>query len=102
MAEKSSVVGERQVVMLSTAPTARAPSVCQVTSAASLVPRSSRLRISVIANEMLPMSANNDDSDSDAVDGRSAMTTPPKPIRIASQRRQPTFSPSSRCDSAAT
>ena len=88
--------------MLSAAPTASAPSVCQVTSAASLVPRSSRLRMIVIANDTLPTSANSDDSDSDAVDGRRAMTTPPKPIRIASQRRQPTFSPSSRCDSAAT
>ena len=38
-----------------------APIVCQVTSVVSLVARSRRLRISDMANDMLPISANSDD-----------------------------------------
>ena len=78
-----------------------APIVCQVTSVVSLVARSLRLRISEIAKDRLPISANSDGHDSEADDGLSAMTTPQKPSTIASQRRQPTFSPRKKCDSAA-
>ena len=35
-------------------------------------------------------------------DGRSAINTPPNPIRIALQRRHPTCSPNTRADNAVT
>ena len=76
--------------------------VCHVTSEVSLVPRSRRLRTMERPKDTLPTSAKPDDSDSAADDGRSMISTPQKPTRMATQRRQPTFSPSSRCESAAT
>ena len=71
MAPKSSADAVRQWPMVSTAPTSQRAEVCQVTSVVSLVPRSRRLRMIVMANDTLPTSANSDASDSDAVDGRS-------------------------------
>ena len=50
----------------------------------------------------LPVSAIRAGSVKLAAEGRSAITTPTKPIRTAVQRRQPTRSPSSSTESAVT
>ena len=55
-----------------------------------------------VSDAELAASAKAEASDSAAEVGLSITTTPMKPIRMAAQRRQPTFSPSRRCDSAAT
>ena len=66
------------------------------------VPRSERVISINSANDRLPPSAIIAGQLTVCADGRSAINTPQKPIRIALQRRQPICSPSTRPDSAVT
>ncbi|MGY4354453.1 hypothetical protein ACVW0J_000946 [Bradyrhizobium sp. i1.7.7] len=63
-----------------------------------------RLRVISIrvANDRLPPSAISAGRLTVWADGRNAISTPQKPIRIAVQRRQPTFSPRKIADIAVT
>ncbi len=85
-----------------TAPSAKVPDIWLVISTTSFVSRSMRVTIISRAKARLPASAISAGQVSVAAEGRSAISTPAKPASTASQRRQPTFSPSSSADSAVT
>ena len=78
------------------------PPNCDDASTISGVARSERVISISNANEKLPPSAIIAGQLTVCADGRSAINTPTKPIRIAVQRRQPTRSPSTSPDSAVT
>ena len=84
------------------APSAKVPTNCVVAITISGVAR--RLRVISIRNEndRLPPSAIMAGQLTVCAEGRSAIRTPQKPIRIALQRRQPTRSPSTSAESAVT
>ena len=84
------------------APSANVPMNCVDASTISGVARSERVISIRNANEMLPPSAISAGQLTVCVDGRSAISTPQKPIRTALQRRQPTRSRSTIADSAVT
>ena len=75
------------------APSRNVPPNCDDASTISGVARSERVISIRNANDRLPPSAIIAGQLTVCVDGRSAISTPQKPIRIAVQRRQPTCSP---------
>ncbi len=84
------------------APSANVPMNCDEASTISGVARSERVISISIANDRLPLSAIIAGQLMVCADGRSAISTPPNPIRIALQRRQPTCSRSTIADNAVT
>ena len=78
------------------------PTNCVDASTMSGVARSERVISISNANEMLPPSAISAGQLTVCADGRSAISTPQKPISTALQRRQPTCSRSTIADSAVT
>src|SRR4030081_353540 len=84
------------------APSAKEPANCDDPSTISGVARNERVISISTANDRLPPSAIIAGQLTVCDDGRSAITTPQKPIRIALQRRQPTGSRSTTADSAVT
>ena len=84
------------------APSRKVPPNCDDASTISGVARSERVISIRNANDRLPPSAIIAGQLTVCADGRSAISTPQKPIRIAVQRRQPTCSPSTIPDSAVT
>ena len=95
-------VGVTQPIGDISAPSRNVPPNCVVVSTISGVDRSERVISIRKAKDRLPPSAINAGQLTVCVDGRSAIRTPPNPIRIAVQRRQPTRSPSTMPDSAVT
>ena len=84
------------------APSANVPANCDDASTISGVARNERVISISTANDRLPPSAIIAGQLTVCDDGRSAIRTPQKPIRIALQRRQPTRSRSTIADSAVT
>ena len=84
------------------APSRNVPPNCDDASTISGVARSERVISIRNANDRLPPSAIIAGQLTVCADGRSAISTPQKPTRIAVQRRQPTCSPSTIPDSAVT
>src|SRR5258708_31614553 len=78
------------------------PANCDDASTISGVLRNERVISINSAKDMLPPSAMSAGQLTICDDGRSAISTPPKPIRTALQRRQPTCSRSTIGDSAVT
>ena len=78
------------------------PTNCDDASTISGVARNERVISISTANDMLPPSAIIAGQLTVCADGRSAISTPQKPIRTALQRRQPTRSRSTIADSAVT
>ena len=95
-------VGVTQPIGDISAPSRNVPPNCDVVSTISGVARSERVISIRNANDRLPPSAIIAGQLTVCVDGRSAISTPQNPIRIAVQRRQPTRSPSTMPDSAVT
>ncbi len=75
---------------------------CQATDIVSLVERNERPKISTKVKQKLLNKAKADGSEIILVDGRIAMTTPTKPIQMASHRRQAILSPRKKCEKTAT
>ena len=86
-------VGVTQPIGDISAPSRNVPPNCVVASTISGVARSERVISISNANDRLPPSAIIAGQLTVCADGRSAISTPQKPIRIALQRRQPTCSP---------
>jgi len=84
------------------APSAKVPANCDDASTISGVARNDRVISIKTANDRLPPSAIIAGQLTVCAEGRSAISTPPKPIRTAPQRRQPTRSRSTIADSAVT
>ena len=76
------------------------PPNCDDASTISGVARSERVISIRNANDRLPPSAIIAGQLTVCVDGRSAISTPQNPIRIAVQRRQPTLLAAARCPTA--
>jgi hypothetical protein len=95
-------VSATQVKGAAIAPNSSAPTVCVVTSTMSEVPRTSRVQIISTENEKLPAMATMAAGVSAPAVGPSAIMTPANPAITASQRRQPTCSPSSSGEIAVT
>ena len=85
-----------------TAPSRNVPANCDDASTISGVARSERVISIKSAKDRLPPSAIMAGQLTVCAEGRSAIRTPPKPIRIALQRRQPTRSRKTIADSAVT
>src|ERR1700753_1249134 len=94
--------GVTQPIGASSAPNRKVPANCDAASTMSGVARSERVISINSANDVLPPSAISAGQLMVCDDGRSAISTPQKPITIAVQRRQPTCSPSTIADSAVT
>ena len=84
------------------APSVKVPKNCDDAITMSEVARNSRVINISIEKHRLPLSAISAGKLTACDDGRSAITTPQKPITIALQRRQPTRSLSTIADSAVT
>src|ERR1700694_2507328 len=84
------------------APSRNVPANCDDASTISGVARNERVISIKTANDRLPPSAIIAGQLTVGDDGRSAISTPQKPIRTALQRRQPTCSRSTLADSAVT
>src|SRR6476620_6137747 len=95
-------VGGTQWNADSTAPSENVPMNCEDAITMSGVLRRLRVISIRVANDRLPPSAISAGRLTVCADGRSAISTPQKPIRIAVQRRQPTFSPRKIADIAVT
>ncbi len=85
-----------------TAPSKNVPANCDDAITISGVARKLRVISINIENDRLPPSAIIAGALMVCADGRSAITTPKKPIRIAPQRRQPTRSRRTIADRAVT
>src|SRR5216683_2782299 len=95
-------LGVTQPIGDNNAPSRKVPANCDDASTISGVARSERVISINSANDRLPPSAMTAGQLTVCDDGRSAITTPQKPIRTALQRRQPTCSRSTIADSAVT
>src|SRR5437660_9439827 len=96
------IVGVTQPIGDISAPSRNVPPNCDDASTISGVARSERVISINNANDRLPPSAIIAGQLTVCADGRNAISTPQNPIRIAVQRRQPTFSPSAMPDKAGT
>src|SRR5665213_1738550 len=85
-----------------TSPNASAPTVCVVTRTVSDVPATRRVNTIKTENDRLPAIATIAGGVSEPAVGDSAIITPMNPAITASQRRQPTCSPSNNGDTAVT
>src|SRR5262245_6423021 len=84
------------------APSTKVPTNCELDITRPDAPTSLRVNTISSENDRLPPSAIIAGQERVCAEGRSAISTPQKPIRIAVQRRQPTRSPSTSADSAVT
>src|ERR1700760_2680276 len=86
----------------SSAPNRKVPANCEDASTISGVARNERVISISSANDVLPPSAISAGQLTVCDDGRSAISTPQKPITIAVQRRHPTCSRNTMADNAVT